>query len=298
MKRTIDWVLTHAWRYVVLPMVGLTISIGFSAQAQTPDCLGDKTTAKRPYVVSVVPQLPAAETFSHWAPLLESLGRATKQCFVLTIAKSIPDFEVDLLAGAPDFAYMNPYHQVMVHRRQGYRPLVADATLLTGILVTRRDSGIHKLEDLQGKSVAYPAPNAFAASLILRAVLIQRGIDTKPTYVKTHSNVYRSVLQTDSVAGGGVNHTFTREPDGLQAQLKVLYESPGFRPHPFSAHPRIPAAVQEQVRKAFLNLAASEEGREMLNKIQMPLPQTTDYARDYLPLEQLKLETLVESSKR
>jgi phosphonate transport system substrate-binding protein len=266
-------------------------------QAQVAACLGD-ASATKPYVVSVVPQLPASETYSHWAPLLEAVGLATKQCFTLSISKSIPDFETELLAGMPDFSYMNPYHQVMVHRRQAYRPLVADATPLTGILVVRRDSGINKLEDLNGKSLAFPSPNAFAASLVTRAILSQRGIDIKPTYVKTHSNVYRSVLQADVVAGGGINTTLLREPEALQGQLKVLFESNGYRAHPFSAHPRVPAPLQESVRKAFIAYASTEAGKTVMNKAQMPQPVAVDYGRDYLPLEQMKIESFVEAPKR
>ncbi len=267
------------------------------AQAQAANCLGD-VSAPKPYVVSVVPQLPASETYSHWAPVLEAIGLATKQCFTLSISKTIPDFENELLAGTPDFSYMNPYHQVMAYRRQAYRPLVADATPLTGILVVRRDSGIVKLEDLNGKQLAFPSPNAFAASLITRATLSQRGIDIKPVYVKTHSNVYRSVLQADVVAGGAVNTTLLREPEGLQSQLKVLFESAGYRAHPFSSHPRVPAAVQESVRKAFIAYASTDTGKAAMNKAQMPQPVAVDYARDYLPLEHLKIEAFVETPKR
>jgi phosphonate transport system substrate-binding protein len=230
--------------------------------------------------------------------LLEAIGVATKQCFILSISKSIPDFETELLAGTPDFSYMNPYHQVMVHRRQAYRPLVADATPLTGILVVRRDSGINKIEDLNGKALAFPSPNAFAASLVTRAILSQRGIDIKPIYVKTHSNVYRSVLQADVVAGGAINTTLLREPEGLQAQLKVLFETSGYRAHPFSAHPRVPAALQESVRKAFMAYASTEAGKAVMNKAQMPQPVAVDYGRDYLPLEQMKIESFVEAPKR
>ena len=267
------------------------------AQTQAVNCLGDKRAAKS-YVVSVVPRLPASETYSNWAPVLEAVGLATQQCFILSISKSIPDFEVELLAGTPDFSYMNPYHQVMAHRRQAYRPLVADATPLTGILVVRRDSGISKLEDLNGKQLAFPSPNSFAASLITRATLSQLGIDIQPNYVKTHSNVYRSVVQGDVVAGGAVNTTLLREPDGLQAQLRVLFESKGYRAHPFSAHPRVPVALQDGVAKALMAYANSAAGSSAMNKAQMPQPMAVTYARDYLPLEQLKLESFVEAPKR
>jgi phosphonate transport system substrate-binding protein len=291
-------------RALILPRVCLSALLGMvaallpsSSYAQVTNCLGDANAAK-PYVVSVVPQLPASETYSHWAPVLEAVGLATKQCFTLNISKTIPDFELELLAGTPDFSYMNPYHQVMAYRRQAYRPLVADATPLTGIVVVRRDSGITKLDDLNGKQLAFPSPNAFAASLITRATLSQRGIDIKPLYVKTHSNVYRSVLQADVVAGGAVNNTLAREPEGLQSQLKVLFESSGYRAHPFSAHPRVPAAVQESVRKALIAYASTDAGKAAMNKAQMPQPVAVDYARDYLPLEHLKIEAFVETPKR
>jgi phosphonate transport system substrate-binding protein len=291
-------------RALMLPHACMSVFFGMAAallpsfaNAQAANCLGD-ASATKPYVVSVVPQLPASETYSHWAPVLEAVGLASKQCFTLNISKTIPDFEVELLAGTPDFSYMNPYHQVMAYRRQAYRPLVADATPLTGIVVVRRDSGIVKLDDLNGKQLAFPSPNAFAASLITRATLSQRGIDIKPLYVKTHSNVYRSVLQADVVAGGGVNTTLLREPEGLQSQLKVLFESAGYRAHPFSAHPRVPVAVQESVRKAFIAYASTDAGKAAMNKAQMPQPVAVDYARDYLPLEHLKIEAFVEAPKR
>jgi len=285
-------------RVCVLALLGIGSALLPSlANAQASNCLGDASVTK-PYVVSVVPQLPASETYSHWAPVLEAVGLASKQCFTLNISKTIPDFEVELLAGTPDFSYMNPYHQVMAYRRQAYRPLVADATPLTGIVVVRRDSGINKMDDLNGKQLAFPSPNAFAASLITRATLSQRGIDIKPLYVKTHSNVYRSVLQADVVAGGGVNTTLLREPEGLQSQLKVLFESAGYRAHPFSAHPRVPVAVQESVRKAFIAYAGTDAGKVAMNKAQMPQPVAVDYARDYLPLEHLKIEAFVEAPKR
>ncbi|WP_310642807.1 phosphate/phosphite/phosphonate ABC transporter substrate-binding protein [Limnohabitans sp.] len=285
-------------RVCVLALLGIGSALLPSlANAQASNCLGDVSVTK-PYVVSVVPQLPASETYSHWAPVLEAVGLASKQCFTLNISKTIPDFEVELLAGTPDFSYMNPYHQVMAYRRQAYRPLVADATPLTGIVVVRRDSGINKMDDLNGKQLAFPSPNAFAASLITRATLSQRGIDIKPLYVKTHSNVYRSVLQADVVAGGGVNTTLLREPEGLQSQLKVLFESAGYRAHPFSAHPRVPVAVQESVRKAFIAYAGTDAGKAAMNKAQMPQPVAVDYARDYLPLEHLKIEAFVEAPKR
>lgn len=286
--------LPRVWgRFLHAAVWGGAVLGGVTAQA---DCLGD---AASPVVlkIAVVPQLPPAELYAHWAPLLEKLGNTGHWCFQLQLQRSIPDFEAEMLAGKPDLAFMNPYHQVMAHKRAGYRPLVADSTLLTGIVVVRKNSPVQKLEDLRDKTLAFPAPNSFAATLLPRALMAQKGIPIQVQFVKTHTNVYRSVQINDTAAGGGVNNTLKREPDVLQQELRVLYETPGFRAHPLSAHPRVPTAVQAALRQAFVALAEQAEGRVLLDKIQMPRPQAVDYAKDYLPLERLGLESFVDASK-
>ena len=279
-------------------LVGLLACAGMHsamAQGAAAPCLGH-AQAQTVFKFAVVPQLPAAETYSVWSPLLDQIGRSGQWCFQLSVSRSIPEFETELLEGKPDFAFKNPYHQLMAHRQQKYRPLLADSQLLTGILVVRQ-GGPRRLEDLKGQSIAYPAPNAFAATLLNRALLADKGIATQAVFSKTHSNVYRSVQQGDVAAGGGVNNTLSRELPSLQKELQVLYETPGFRAHPVSAHPRVPQALQNAVRDAFLALANQPDGLALLNKAQLPQPIKVDYTKDYLPLEKLGLETYVQMPK-
>ncbi|MEO0002916.1 MAG: hypothetical protein RLZZ22_608, partial [Pseudomonadota bacterium] len=72
-----------------------------------------------------------------------------------------------------------------------------------------------------------------------------------------------------------------------------LYETPGYAPHPFVAHPRVAARLRETVTLAFLKLRESESGRQLLDAIQIPSPVRSDYARDFLPLESLQIEKFV-----
>lgn len=175
--------------------------------------------------MGIVPQLPPREIVSTWTPVLKEVGHRAGQCLVLVIAPSIPAFEQQLRTGKLDFAFLNPYHQVMAQRWRGFIPLVRDGqTPLEGILVVRKDSPLRRLSDLNGATVAFPAPNAFAASLLPRALLARDGIRISPSYVRTHSNVYRAVILGSSRAGGGVNNTLQRErPIPFRRQ-------PAFRP--------------------------------------------------------------------
>jgi len=268
----------------------LGLLLGLEAKA---DCVGDHG-ARKTQSVHLVPQIPPAELLANWTPLLELVGRATGQCFEIRIAASIPAFEAALLAGEADFAFMNPYHQVMAKRRQGYVPLVRDDRgRLSGLLVVRKESPVTAVGELAGATLAFPAPNAFAASLLIRASLARQGVAIQPRWVKTHSNVYRAVAAREVLAGGGVNNTFHREPEGLRRELRVLWETPAYASHPFSAHPRVPEAVRGAVTAAFLALGTDSQARPLLERALLPVPVAADYSRDYKPLERLGLEEFV-----
>lgn len=287
--------LTH-WRrrlmrrstLIIAALVGLT-PWSLMAQPAATDAI---TPA---YTVSVVPQFPAPDLARTWLPILERLGQKVGAKFELKVARDIPAFEDEVRAGRPDFAYLNPFHQVRAKRAQGYVPLVRDTELLTGILVVRRDDPIRKRAELAGKAVAFPAPNAFGASLLIRAQLdeVER-IRIEPIYTRTHTNAYRQTLAGKTAAAGGLRATLMREPPEVQSGLRVLYETPGSPPHPLSAHPRVPAPLRDKVQAAWLQLAQEPDLQAQFAAIPMPRPVKADHARDYAPLERLKLDRYAE----
>lgn len=261
--------------------------------AQPLGCVGDQARAAQPRSVAIVPQLPPAELYSRWRPLLQQLGQRAGICFDLVVPSTIPQFEQQLQNGTIAYAFMNPYHQLMVQQR--YQPLVRDGkTLLRGILLVRKDSPIDALPQLANSTIAFPSANAFAASLLIRAHLQSLGIPFKPEYLKTHSNVYRAIAIQQVEAGGGVNNTLRREPQELREMLRVLYTTPGYPAHPFSGRRDLPAAETDRLIKAWLALGADPEAAPLLNAVQLPRPVASSHQRDYQPLQRLQLQQLVD----
>jgi phosphonate transport system substrate-binding protein len=165
-------------------------------------CLGDRA-ARAVLQISVVPQFAPTVVHARWAPLLERIGQQTGHCFRLHVTASIPEFERDLLRGEPDLAFVNPYHAVLARRAKGYVPLVRDdRQFLSGVVIVRGSSELQSLADLRGKAVAFPAPNAFAASLLVRAQLAAQQIEIQPRYLKNHGNVYRASARAGRRACG------------------------------------------------------------------------------------------------
>ncbi|MBF0358418.1 MAG: phosphate/phosphite/phosphonate ABC transporter substrate-binding protein [Magnetococcales bacterium] len=221
------------------------------------------------YKFGVVPQFEPRKLSSIWRPILDALEERTGYKFRMTGSPQIPDFEGLFMSGEFDFAYMNPYHSVLAAKKQGYIPLVRDnGVRLFGVLTVKKDSGVTDIKQLAGKTIAFPAPNALGASLLMRADLIDlHGIDFKPKYVKTHSSVYLNVALGLADAGGGVMGTLNQQKKTVKDSLSVIYKTRTMSPHPVTAHPRVDPIVRERVKNAFLELGKTEHGAFLLRKV-------------------------------
>lgn len=267
-------------RRTVLIGAVLVLAVMRSAPAWTAD-----------HTVGVVPQFDLRRIQAIWGPILERLSAAGGDRYHLVLEPDIPSFERSLSAGSYDFAYMNPYHYVVASARQGYRPLVRDAAApLYGIVVVRKDSPITDIRMLDGKSVAFPAPNAMGAALIPRAEFERRfGISIRPVYVKSHTSAYMNALLGEAAAAGGVMATLETQTQDIRDGLRVLYETERYAPHPLAAHPRVPDAAAKRLATALMALEADEAGRALLAEIPVKhLGSATD--ADYDRLRRLGLE--------
>ncbi|MCP5267371.1 MAG: phosphate/phosphite/phosphonate ABC transporter substrate-binding protein [Burkholderiaceae bacterium] len=274
------------------------LAVGLSAGAALLAGLGHWSPARAassraPLRLLVVPQFPATVIQGAWSPLIEAVGSLAGQAIELQYAPSIPEFETRFLAGEPDLVFLNPYHMVQARRSAGYRPLVRDGSrLLRGILVAQNDGPIGSVRDLDGHHVAFPAPNAFGASLYMRALLAENEhIDIVPEYVRTHANAYLHVLLGRAAAAGGIRATLGREQPSVRDRLRVIYETPGAQPHPLAAHPRVPAEIASRIATALVDIGKHRP--DLLRPTTLNRPVAADYENDYAPLEKLGLERYV-----
>ena len=246
--------------------------------------------AAEPYTFGVVPQFEQRKLYAVWKPIIDELQKRTGLAFKLVTTLQIQDYEKELAKGTFDFIYVNPYHVIKLWRTQGYAPLVCDKTPLRGILVVKKDGPIRTLADLNGKTVAFPSPNALGASLVMRAELDQlHRVRITPLYVKTHSSVYLHVVQGLASAGGGVEKTLQEQGPQVRDALRVLYTSRALPSHPIAAHARVKKQDAAAVRAALLAMGRDPVAKELLAKVPMKEVVGTSIG-SYLPMEAWGLE--------
>ncbi len=280
----------------LLILTALAIPIllpGSPALAQAPE--DGAPTAARVYRWSVVPQFNPTRVHRDWQPFLSELETLTGLKFKLIPADSFDFFERGISKQSFDFIYANPYQVFLAYKKHGFTPLIRDEQRrLTGILVVRKDSPVQHVKELDGGRIAFAAPNAFAVSLYMRALLRQKfGINFVADFVGSHSNAYRKVLLGRDIASGGVYRTFNRERPEVIENLRVIYEAPSTITHAIAARTSLPQAIRDKVQQAVLRMAKTEAGRKLLDPVFLPQPIVADFERDYAPLAELHLDQFV-----
>lgn len=216
----------------------------------------------------IVPQQAASKLARLWSPLLDYVSRESGLKIKFATAKDIPTFERHLDAGEYDFAYMNPYHFTVFNRHPGYQAVArARDKEIKGIIVVRKDSPIQSIEELDEMILAFPAPAAFAASMLPRSELLSLGLDFQSRYVSSHDSVYLAVAKGIYPAGGGVIRTFKNIESETRDQLRVLWTSQGFTPHAITANPGVSAEAMAAMQSALVDMEKSDEGKALLKRL-------------------------------
>lgn len=245
------------------------------------------------YSFAFVPQQSAKTLAKKWVPILNYLGEHSGDQYQFRTAKNIPTFEQRVANEQYDIAYMNPYHFVVFNRTAGYQALAKQRNkVIRGIIVVRKDSPLNALPELANKTLAFPAPAAFAASILPRAELRKRDIKFSPKYVSSHDSVYLNVAKGFMPAGGGVMRTFNNTSAQTREQLRVMWKTPGYTPHAFAVKNSFPADAAERLLQAMLSLNDSETGQALLKSVSFKGIESAKN-EDWSDVQQLELNTLL-----
>lgn len=240
-------------RHVILWML-----IGFVSPLTYADTL----------TLGIVPQQSAKKLARLWTPITGYLSEKTGVKITFSTARDIPTFEKRLLAGEYDIAYMNPYHFTVFNQKPGYQALAKQKDkVIKGIVVVAKDSPIQSLQELDGTSLAFPSPAAFAASVLPRAKMTQDGINFSPKYVSSHDSVYLTVSKGLFPAGGGVMRTFNNTEPKVREGLRVLWTTPGYTPHAIATHPDLNEETRLRIQQALLSMNTDPQGQKLLKTI-------------------------------
>ncbi|RBW46332.1 phosphate ABC transporter substrate-binding protein [Psychromonas sp. B3M02] len=243
--------------------------------------------------LGVVPQQSASSLAKVWLPLTQSISEKTGYKIRFSTAPNIPEFERRVAAGEYDITYLNPYHYTVFSQSNGLRAIARQKDKrIHGIMVVRKDSDISSLSMLSGVEIAFPAPAAFAATILPQAHLRLEGVSFMPQYVSSHDSVYSGVVKGLFLAGGGIDRTLSTFPKAQSEQLKVVWRSKGYTPHAFAVSAKLSEEETERIQDALLSLNDQQEGMEILTRLGFKTGLMKSEDSDWDDVRSLKIDLL------
>jgi len=232
------------------------------------NCVIADDVKPKSYSFGFVPQQSPSKLAKNWSPILKRIEKITGVKLLFKTAPDIPRFEKRLKKGEYDFAYMNPYHYTVYHEDPGYEAFAKQKNKkIKGIVVVRKDNDIKNVNMLSNRILAFPAPAAFAATVLPKASFKRVGVPISSQYVKSHDSVYRVVASGLYPAGGGIQRTFDSVDPEVRNKLRILWETDKYTPHAFAVHPRVSFETVKKVTAAMLSISSTSESKSLLSPI-------------------------------
>ena len=208
--------------------------------------------------LGVVPQQSPLKLLKVWKPVASYLSKATGLTITFKTEKSIPLFSKKLYQGHYDLAYVNPIHFVLAHDKAGYDARVRAEKNIVGIMIAAKGKSLQSLL-ASDPTFLFPAPNAFAATLLVKYELLTKfGVDVekkKFRYVNSHDSVYKGIARGIGEIGGGIIRTFKAFNDQKSKEkISIIYKTKAYPSHPFVFHPRVPKQIQEKLIQALISM--------------------------------------------
>jgi phosphonate transport system substrate-binding protein len=218
----------------------------------------------RVYRFSPVNQYGIELTAKYWNPIIDHVSRRSGVRLELKIGRTSADTTAYALANEVEFLFSN--HLFNPEReRLGWRIFGRRSTPpIHGALVVLAGSSLRRLEDLDGKAVGFPGPEATVSYKFTYAKLLERKISVQVVFGGNTDGALAQ-LASGKVVAVGVN---TQLADGWSKRegrpLRELWRSGPVYDLPLLAARSVPDSDLQAVKAAFIGMKSDPEGRQVL----------------------------------
>jgi phosphonate transport system substrate-binding protein len=176
-----------------------------------------------------------------------------------------------------DLAWFGGFTFVQASVRSGGKvvPLVQreEDERFRSVFITDAKSGIHKLEDLKGKTLSFGSASSTSGHLMPRSFLLAARINPDADLKRiSFSGAHDATIA--AVAGGKVDagalnisvwEKFVADKKVDTEQVKVFFTTPAYYDYNWTVHADMPADLRAKLQQAFLALdPATPQGKEIL----------------------------------
>lgn len=243
------------------------------------------------FIIGVHPMHNPKRLHKIFSPIAEYLSENIEGAsFKIEGATNFDEYEKKLQNRKFHFALPNPFQTVNAFK-DGYNVFakMANDKNFRGVILVRKDSGIKKLSDLKGQSMAFPAPAAVAATMLPQAYLQQHGVDISKDldikYVGSQESSIMNVMLGNTKASGVFWpswRVFSKRRPELAQELKIIWQSSSLPHNSFMTRNDIDAEIVNQVKILLLKMNKQKGIHKMLRQYEAANNETYDPMVEFL----------------
>jgi phosphonate transport system substrate-binding protein len=233
---------------------------------------------KQEFIFGVHPLHNPKRLFEVYQPLVDYLNSHLYGITIkLEASVNYDEFDKKLFSGYFDFALPNPY-QTVTSTEHGYKIFgkMGDDHNFKGIILVRKDSNIHNVTDLKGKSISYPAPTALAATMMPQRFLHDRGIDINRDITNLYVGSQESSIMNVYLKKSDASATwpppwlaFIKERPEIEKELMIIWSTDPLPNNGLVAKKVISPIIISNIETLLFNLHTTEIGREILKPMEL-----------------------------
>jgi len=221
----------------------------------------------------VIPRDNPRIAYEKYQPLMDFLSDSSPYKYELVLRKTYGETINALGEGEIDVALLGPLTYLEAHADYGAVCILKGITdkgepSNTSVIITRKDSGIEKLEDLKGKAFAFASSKSTSGNLIPRYLLADAGIHLRELgeyrNFDYHDSVVKWILRGKYDAGAVRTVVADKY---LKLGIKIIAISDPFPTAPVVVGPKTPYVIVEDVKRELSGISKTDKGRAVLNKL-------------------------------
>ncbi|MFC1851177.1 phosphate/phosphite/phosphonate ABC transporter substrate-binding protein [candidate division CSSED10-310 bacterium] len=204
---------------------------------------------------------------------------------VRRLFKRREDFQEYLPTQLPDFLIIDPIFWVQMEQREVYTPLLVmnidNSTSHTKKLIVSSDSPIKSLKDMQGKNLAttlpFTAENEILSNLYFQSFINPSFYFQSIKRVDNSGSALLSVLYRDAAGALIPSYLKGLKEDHVVGKIRPIFESKSILNGIFAVNKNtVSTTIREAIKKRFLNLRQTREGKKTLAKLRISTWATID----------------------
>ena len=227
------------------------------------------TAAAQPAALAfgVLNQQSPVLTAERWNPILHYVSTVSGVPLRLRMGRTVQETDDMMGRGELDFVFTNHNFQ-SEYERVGYRVIARwGGEPIRGVIVVAAASPVRQLSDLAGKRMAFPSRDAFVAYAVPLVALKMVGVTIEEVLAGNQDGALAQ-LKAKQVEAAAVNSRFLKQYAEREAvTFREIYLSDPYPDLAVIAHPRVPAATVDAVRKALLGMKSEPVAAAVLERV-------------------------------